>query len=136
MSRANRFKAYNDIYGHQAGDECLQTIAGAIASAARRPSDLVARYGGEELAVLLPGANEIDAATIAEEIRAKVEALRMRHEANLPCRILTVSIGSATQVPSLDRSRIGPKALITLADTALYEAKQGGRNRIAMARTI
>ncbi|WP_262031699.1 sensor domain-containing diguanylate cyclase [Microvirga sp. Mcv34] len=135
MIDVDRFKAYNDIYGHQAGDECLRTIANTIANAARRPSDVVARYGGEELAVLLPGLNEIDAVTVAEKIRSKVEALCMLHEANVPCRILTVSIGSATRVPSLDRSRIGPKDLITLADAALYEAKQGGRNRIAVAKT-
>ncbi|MBJ6126981.1 sensor domain-containing diguanylate cyclase [Microvirga splendida] len=135
MIDVDRFKAYNDTYGHQAGDKCLQIIASTIASSARRPSDLAARYGGEELAILLPELNENDAATVAEEIRSKVEALRMLHAANLPYRILTVSIGSATRVPSLDRSRIGPKDLISLADAALYEAKQGGRNRVAVAKT-
>lgn len=130
----DQFKAYNDIYGHQAGDECLRTIAKTIAGAARRPGDLVARYGGEELAILLPGADESDAAFIAEDLRAKVEALRVRHDANPPSRILTISIGSATRIPSLDRSRIGPDDLITLADSALYRAKQDGRNRVASAK--
>ncbi|MEE1610412.1 sensor domain-containing diguanylate cyclase [Microvirga sp. CF3016] len=130
----DQFKAYNDIYGHQAGDECLRTIAKAIASAARRPGDLVARYGGEELVVLLPDLDEAGATAVAEDIRVKVEALRLRHEASFPSRILTVSIGSATRVPSLDRSRIGPADLIALADDALYKAKQDGRNRVATAR--
>lgn len=130
----DQFKAYNDIYGHQAGDECLRTIARTIASAARRPGDLVARYGGEELVVLLPDLDEAGAAAVAEEIRAKVEALRVQHEASAPSRVLTVSIGSATHVPTLDRSRIGPTHLITLADAALYRAKQDGRNRVATAK--
>ncbi|NBJ11219.1 sensor domain-containing diguanylate cyclase [Microvirga arsenatis] len=130
----DQFKAYNDIYGHQAGDSCLQEVARTIAGAARRPADLVARYGGEELVVLLPGVDESGAAVVAEEIRAKVEALTVPHEANAPIGILTVSVGSATRVPSLDRSRMGPKDLITLADAALYRAKQGGRNRVATAQ--
>jgi len=130
----DQFKAYNDIYGHQAGDSCLQEVAKTIAGAARRPADLVARYGGEELVVLLPGVDESGAAVVAEEIRAKVEALTVPHEANAPIGILTVSVGSATRVPSLDRSRMGPKDLITLADAALYRAKQGGRNRVAAAQ--
>jgi diguanylate cyclase (GGDEF)-like protein len=94
----------------------------------------VARYGGEELVFLLPDLNEAGAAAVAEDIRAKVEALRVRHEANIPSRTLTVSIGSATRVPSLDRSRNGPEDLITLADAALYRAKQDGRNRVATAK--
>ncbi|EIM27826.1 sensor domain-containing diguanylate cyclase [Microvirga lotononidis] len=130
----DQFKAYNDIYGHQAGDECLRTIAVAIAGAARRPGDLAARYGGEELVVLLPDLDAAGAAAIAEEIRDKVETLRLRHEANVPSRTLTVSIGSATRIPSLDRSRHGPEDLITLADAALYRAKQDGRNRVATAK--
>ncbi|WP_262268498.1 sensor domain-containing diguanylate cyclase [Microvirga yunnanensis] len=130
----DQFKAYNDIYGHPAGDECLRTLAKAVASAARRPGDLAARYGGEELVVLLPDLDEVGAALVAEDIRAKVEALRMRHEASFPSRILTVSIGSATRIPSLDRSRIGPADLIALADDALYKAKQDGRNRVATAK--
>ncbi|MBJ6124395.1 sensor domain-containing diguanylate cyclase [Microvirga splendida] len=130
----DQFKAYNDIYGHQAGDECLRNIAKTIAAVARRPGDLAARYGGEELAILLPGADEADTAAIAEDLRAKVEALRVRHDANPPARILTVSIGSATRTPSLDRSRIGPDDLITLADAALYRAKQNGRNCVASAK--
>ncbi|WP_052003470.1 sensor domain-containing diguanylate cyclase [Microvirga sp. BSC39] len=127
----DQFKAYNDVYGHQAGDECLRNIAKTISGAARRPGDLAARYGGEELAILLPGADEADAATIAENLRAKVESLRVRHDANPPNCILTISIGSATRIPSLDRSRIRPDDLITLADAALYRAKQNGRNRVA-----
>ena len=130
----DQFKAYNDIYGHQAGDECLRIIAKALSGVACRPRDLVARYGGEEIAVLLPDTDDAGAAEVAEKIRAQVEALRVRHEASISSRILTVSIGSATRVPSLDRSRLGPENLITLADEALYRAKQDGRNRVSTAQ--
>ena len=130
----DQFKAYNDIYGHQAGDECLRIIAKALSGVACRPRDLVARYGGEEIAVLLPDTDDAGAAEVAEKIRAQVEALRVRHEASISSRILTVSIGSATRIPSLDRSRMGPENLITLADEALYRAKQDGRNRVSTAQ--
>ncbi|NBJ09476.1 sensor domain-containing diguanylate cyclase [Microvirga arsenatis] len=130
----DRFKSYNDIYGHQAGDECLQTVAKVIAGSARRPSDLVARYGGEEFIVLLPDLSAAGAAAVAEDIRARIEALHLPHEGNTPIGILTVSIGSASRSASVDRSRISPRDLISLADAALYRAKQSGRNRIATAK--
>ncbi len=133
MIDVDQFKVYNDVYGHQAGDECLRVVAKVIAAAVNRPRDLVARYGGEEIAVLLPNTGNAGAATVAETIRAQVEALALRHDANTPSGVLTVSIGSASRVPSLDRSRIAPRDLIALADAALYQAKQNGRNRVAVA---
>jgi diguanylate cyclase (GGDEF)-like protein len=133
MIDVDQFKAYNDVYGHQAGDECLTRVATVIAAAVSRPRDLVARYGGEEMAVLLPDTGSAGAAAVAETIRAQVEALALRHTANVPSGVLTVSIGSASRVPSLDRSRIAPRDLIALADAALYQAKQNGRNRVAVA---
>jgi diguanylate cyclase (GGDEF)-like protein len=130
----DQFKAYNDIYGHQAGDECLKELAKALSTAARGPNSLVARYGGEELTVLLPDTDDAGAVAIAEEIRAQVESLALRHDANIPSNILTISIGSATYTPTLQRPRIGKKDLITLADSALYRAKQEGRNRVSAAK--
>jgi diguanylate cyclase (GGDEF)-like protein len=134
MIDVDQFKAYNDVYGHQAGDECLTRVAKVIAATVSRPRDLVARYGGEEMAVLLPDTDSAGAAAVAETIRAQVEALALRHETNVPCGVLTVSIGIASRVPSLDRSRIAPRDLIALADAALYRAKQNGRNRVAVAK--
>jgi diguanylate cyclase (GGDEF)-like protein len=129
----DQFKAYNDIYGHQAGDECLRTVAAVLAQAVNRPGDLVARYGGEEIAILLPNTDWAGAANIAETIRAQIEALALRHDANAPSNVLTISIGSATRTPAFEHSRNAAQELVTLADRALYRAKLEGRNRIAMA---
>jgi len=129
----DQFKAYNDIYGHQQGDECLRRVARTIAEGVRRPGDFVARYGGEEIVVLLPDTDEAGAAKVAEKIRAAVEALAMHHEANAPSHTLTISIGSVTQSPASERSRTDPARLINMADKALYQAKQNGRNRVAVA---
>jgi diguanylate cyclase (GGDEF)-like protein len=130
----DQFKAYNDIYGHQAGDTCLRMVAEVFSQAINRPGDLVARYGGEEMAVLMPDTDDVGAAAVAENIRARVEALALRHEANPPSGILTISIGSATRIPAFDRSGTGAKELVALADKALYCAKQDGRNRISAAK--
>ncbi|HZW47863.1 MAG TPA: diguanylate cyclase, partial [Microvirga sp.] len=129
----DQFKAYNDIYGHQQGDECLRRVAGTIADGLRRPGDFVARYGGEEIVVLLPDTDVEGAAKVAEKIRAAVEALAMHHEANAPSYTLTISIGSVTQAPAFERSHTDPARLINMADKALYQAKQNGRNRVAIA---
>lgn len=129
----DQFKAYNDIYGHQAGDECLQTVAAVLAKAVSRPGDLVARYGGEEIAILLPNTDMAGAAKVAETIRAQVEALALRHDANTPSNILTVSIGSATLAPAFVHAGSTKQELVTRADRALYRAKLEGRNRISVA---
>ncbi|SCY88163.1 GGDEF domain-containing protein [Microvirga guangxiensis] len=130
----DQFKAYNDLYGHQQGDECLRKVSKVIAETVSRPGDFVARYGGEEIVVLLPGSEEAGAANVAEMIRARIEALALPHEANPPTFILTISIGSVTQSPAFGRSHTGPAELIHMADKALYKAKQGGRNRVAIAQ--
>lgn len=130
----DQFKAYNDIYGHQQGDECLRKVASVVAESVNRPGDFVARYGGEEIVVLLPGTDEAGAATVAEKMRAGVEALAVHHEANAPSYTLTISIGAVTQTPALDRSHTGPADLIRMADQALYRAKQSGRNRVTIAK--
>ena len=130
----DQFKAYNDIYGHQQGDDCLRTVAKVIAGSVNRPGDFVARYGGEEIVVLLPNTDEPGAAKVAENIRAQVEALALHHEANAPSYTLTISIGSVTQAPAFDRSHAGPTELVHMADKALYQAKQAGRNQVAIAK--
>lgn len=125
------FKQYNDIYGHTAGDECLQTIGRTIADvAARRPGDLAARYGGEELAVLLPNTDVAAAAALAEKIRSAVRDLKIVH-AGAPDGFVTLSAGVDALSPA--ETRQPPKELIQAADRALYAAKMGGRNRVCTA---
>jgi diguanylate cyclase (GGDEF)-like protein len=130
----DQFKAYNDVYGHQAGDECLRKVTKVFSESINCPGDLVARYGGEEVVVLLPDTGEAGAAKVAENLRQKVEALKLHHEANPPSCILTISIGSVTRSPSRERSRMSPEDLVSLADKALYRAKQSGRNCVATAK--
>ena len=120
------FKLYNDTYGHQGGDSVLQTVATAIASALRRPNDLVARWGGEEFVVLLPGTEVRGAVDVAEIVRTAIEALQIPHRGSA-CGFLTVSIGVATGYP---RRNQAPEPLLAEADANLYEAKRQGRNRV------
>lgn len=124
------FKALNDTSGHLAGDECLRQIAQALAKCLRRPGDVVARYGGEELAAILPGADAGKPALLAERVRAAVEALGLEHPASGVSRFVTVSVGAASIVPGRQQNS---DTLIASADRALYRAKQGGRNRVEMA---
>lgn len=125
----DRFKAFNDRYGHQAGDDCLRQISTIIAKFGRRPGDLAARYGGEELIVLLSQTNASFAEKTAEAIRAAIEALALPHAGNPGCGgIVTASIGVATVETSI--LPMDANALIAKADEMLYEAKQSGRNRV------
>jgi diguanylate cyclase (GGDEF)-like protein len=120
------FKALNDRYGHQIGDECLRTIASQIASHLKRPDDLVARYGGEEFAAILPGADAQGALSVAEAIRTSIERLRIPNENSLVGRVVTVSLGISTEENFIEPDA---RALLKRADTALYEAKTAGRNQ-------
>ncbi len=124
MFDIDNFKQYNDFYGHQAGDECLIKIAQATQQILKRPEDLLARYGGEEFAVILPNMDETGASNIATQIQLTIQALGIPH-AKSQEKIVTLSLGIATQIPSIDRTS---KALISEADRALYQAKQQGRN--------
>lgn len=124
------FKPYNDTYGHQAGDHCLQQIARAISLAAKRPADLVARYGGEEFGVILPNTDNQGALQVAEEIRVKVRALRITHANSQVSRYVTLSFGVASTIPS---NEFTLEALIAAADRMLYQAKTEGRDRILLA---
>ncbi len=122
----DHFKAYNDYYGHQAGDECLKHVAKTLAYCARRPLDFTARYGGEEFAIVLYNARRDYVEEVARRIQASMERLALRHPASPISQHLTVSIGAACVLPTPERSQYG---FIQLADEALYDAKGAGRNR-------
>ena len=121
------FKSYNDMKGHQAGDECIRQVARIIDRAARRPLDFSARYGGEEFVLLLYGANAADPCTVAESIRSAVQREAIPHPGSDVADCITVSVGSAAVRPSGDRTLSG---LIQQADESLYAAKQAGRNLV------
>jgi diguanylate cyclase (GGDEF)-like protein len=126
----DHFKAYNDTYGHQAGDTCLRRIAHTFATYARRGSHLVARYGGEEFVVLLPGMDVGEATRFAESLLEAVAECRIPHERNTAAPIVTVSIGVASRLP---HSASAPGDILKRADAALYQAKRSGRNRCEAA---
>ncbi|MGD0103707.1 MAG: diguanylate cyclase [Rhodopila sp.] len=123
----DRFKLYNDTYGHQAGDGCLRELSLAAKRWARRPLDLAARYGGEELAVLLPNADNEAAAVIAEQIRLAIRELRIEHIGSAG-GVVTASLGVATIYPS--GSLGSPTEVVKRADQCLYAAKAQGRDRV------
>jgi diguanylate cyclase (GGDEF)-like protein len=121
------FKRFNDHYGHLAGDKCLQTVSAILAGYSRAGDDLVARFGGEEFVVILPGADLENAAQIAERIRSSVESRAMPHLA-APARLVTVSAGVAAVRP---QETAGYNSLLEMADAALYKAKGRGRNCVS-----
>jgi diguanylate cyclase (GGDEF)-like protein/PAS domain S-box-containing protein len=129
MIDVDRFKAYNDLYGHPGGDTCLRKMAEAVRRALQRPSDLAARYGGEEIAILLPDTDEIGARSVAERIRSIVLELKIEHRGGVD-HIATVSAGVAAIVPKDGQTWAD---LLDAADQALYAAKASGRNRVACA---
>lgn len=123
----DHFKAYNDHYGHQAGDECLRMLAELLSDRAKRPSDLVARYGGEEFVCLLPETDGPGAVRVAEGFRTGVAECRIPHAQSSVIPYVTISLGVATVIPSADGS---PEQLAEMADQLLYRAKRAGRNRV------
>jgi diguanylate cyclase (GGDEF)-like protein/PAS domain S-box-containing protein len=123
----DRFKLFNDRYGHQAGDACLRQVAQVVAQALSRPADLAARYGGEEFAVLLPNTDTAGCRYIGERLRRAVEDLNLSHSENSPWRVATLSVGGATIFPRPGRDE--SDRLVESADRALYAAKHAGRNR-------
>ena len=128
MIDIDHFKRYNDHYGHLAGDACLQAVARSLPPRLSRSHDLAARYGGEEFACLLPNCTLQSALAKAEEIRAAVEQLRLEHAASPIAAYITISVGAAVHRPGSPGDRA---QLIADADAALYQAKHGGRNRVA-----
>ncbi|MCS6781484.1 MAG: GGDEF domain-containing protein, partial [Geminicoccaceae bacterium] len=124
----DRFKAFNDLLGHPAGDQCLRRVGELLAGLHARAGETVARYGGEEFAILLPDYEQGEAMRAAERIRAMVAGLRIRHPES--GRTVTVSAGVATARPARGGQ---PSDLVAEADRALYRAKAEGRDRVAAA---
>ena len=121
------FKPYNDTYGHIEGDRCLKRVAQTIKSSVKRSKDLVARYGGEEFIVILPDVNLTGAEKVAQNIHSKVKALEIPHTASTISDRVTISLGVASAIPTINSQAT---TLIESADQALYLAKAQGRDRI------
>ncbi len=130
MCDIDYFKHYNDLYGHQAGDDCLKEVAAVLTNHSQRSGDLAARYGGEEFTLVLPAVDRESAAKLAEMIRHDVEALQLKHEGSPISSYVTLSIGVACHVPTTESAT---EKLIAAADSALYQAKASGRNQVVMA---
>lgn len=128
----DHFKLYNDAYGHTLGDEVLHDVARAISIGLRGKDDFVARYGGEEFIIILPSCVAEEAGVIAERLRSEIESLGIRHPGS-PLGVLTISAGAASASPRRCR-RAG--TLVVRADSALYEAKRAGRNRVAVSGSV
>ena len=125
MADLDHFKAYNDHYGHIAGDNCLKTVARALNQAISRGNDLACRFGGEEFCIVLPDTDRDGVVHVAEQLRARIEELQISHVEN--GGVVTLSLGTSTTVPEHGCTA---ELLLSGADRALYEAKQTGRNRV------
>lgn len=129
MVDIDHFKMFNDTYGHQAGDACLIRVAQALRTALKRAGDTVGRYGGEEFLVILPETPAQGAVMLAEEMRSRVEELRIEHTASQTNHHVTISLGLSSTIPTQET----PAAkVIAAADRALYQAKRAGRNRVSV----
>ena len=120
------FKPYNDHYGHQAGDRCLQQVAQMLSQCVNRPADLVTRYGGEEFAIILPNTTMAGATEVCDRLLRVVERRSLPHAASKIGSTITVSCGVASVMPQIDYL---PSDLVFTADQALYQAKAQGRNQ-------
>jgi diguanylate cyclase (GGDEF)-like protein len=127
MCDIDKFKAYNDTYGHNSGDQCLRKVAQSIQSSLKRPADFCARYGGEEFIVLLANTDAEGARHIAERIQLDIEKMAIPHLKGFPLPIVTLSLGIATLEKT---STATEEMLIKDADTALYYSKEHGRNQV------
>lgn len=128
----DHFKAYNDYYGHLAGDECLRQIGAVLQRMLRRPGDHAARYGGEEFVILLPATDHQATKQMAEQIRAAVAAMGISHSKS-ERGVVTLSVGTSTLIPNSDADL--PTQLIAAADRALYQSKAEGRDRVSTVMT-
>ena len=126
MADIDFFKLYNDTYGHQSGDDCLRDVASVLDKSIKRVTDFAARYGGEEFTIVLPDTELDGAMFVAEKIRKRVEDLQIPNS-ETPGRCVTISLGVASMLPSMG---VSPSSLIALADKAMYQAKNSGRNRV------
>ena len=132
----DHFKEFNDHYGHQVGDDCLRAVAAAVRGSVRT-TDIAARYGGEEIAVILPFTDTAGAVEVAENMRSAVEALQITHERN-PAGggLVTASVGVATALSRQGGTMRMPESLLLAADNALYKAKREGRNQVGTALLV
>jgi diguanylate cyclase (GGDEF)-like protein len=126
------FKPYNDLYGHQAGDEVLKKIAAALDDTLKRPGDIVARYGGEEFAIVLPDTSHDGAYVIAEMLRATIEMLEIPYQQNQTSKRITISLGLWT----FNGGESSQEDVLEKADKALYQAKKKGRNMVCSYEDI
>ncbi len=126
MADIDNFKAYNDTYGHQLGDECLRNVAKHLQQALKRAGDSIARYGGEEFIILLPNSKLRDGITVARRIQQSIAELAIPHESSPTTNHVALSLGIACVIASED---LAPADLVEQADKALYQAKTKGRNR-------
>ena len=126
----DHFKAFNDNYGHVAGDDALVRTGKTIMNTLQRPSDLPARYGGEEFAVILPSTPAVGAMVVAEQLRIAMDTIAIPHAFSDAAHIVTMSIGVSTYYPQ--HSKAGHIELLDAADRGLYRAKNKGRNRIEL----
>ena len=133
MLDVDHFKAFNDNYGHQAGDDCLVAVAEAVFAQLLRPTDLVARYGGEEFILILPNTDRLGVSHVGEQVRRSIEELAIKHEHSSVGAVVTVSAGTATMVPGVMG---GTEQLLREADIALYRAKRMGRNQVHAAPEV
>jgi diguanylate cyclase (GGDEF)-like protein len=133
MIDVDYFKPFNDICGHQLGDTCLKRIANTLSQALHRPGDMAVRYGGDEFLILIPGTDAAGASELAEILRARVEALEIPHADTPVGKVVTISLGVVTGYPTMHSSS---GELIALADEALYQAKEAGRNCVITAGKI
>ncbi len=129
LADVDYFKLYNDHYGHCAGDECLRKIANGIQRTLKRSTDIVARYGGEEFAIILPNTGREGAKKVAELIQLEIQKLQLHHPQSRVSELVTLSLGISTKIPQKIDSLA---AFIKATDTALYQAKELGRNCIVI----
>jgi len=133
MCDIDYFKPYNDNYGHQSGDDCLKYVARTMARVSKRPGDLVARYGGEEFAIVLPETDVAGAQAVAENVRSAIDELNLTHSYSGVSDHITISCGvAAISSNKGDDVAVIVKQLIKMADKGLYQAKDQGRNKVAV----
>jgi diguanylate cyclase (GGDEF)-like protein len=130
MVDIDHFKLYNDHYGHKQGDECLKIVGQTLKKCVKRPADFVARYGGEEFAVVLPNTDLEGGFLVAEDTRREIQLLELPHETSPTSSVVTISVGICSLNPMHHEHY---NELIVMADQALYEAKNTGRNQVAKA---